>query len=267
MVYITYMKSLLSKDELLSKRGNSFAGIGSSACLGEDGYSLSEYSFVVLLLIGLSWNVVTSSLFFLDKLLGLSEGLGKSVLEGVVSNGSLGLGLFALLGLLGLESSGFLGLSLLIHLGEELCLLLGEWVELEHHGLVGKWVLLGLVMGSDRLSDLSELGLNLVRVDDSGKIGAGHNVSLEMVSRLLEGLVSVGSENGGEGLEGIGGENDESSKVSTWGELEDVKSVDVASVNTWEVSGGILDSLRLLGVDNEWSLSHDVSGVSVFTSS
>lgn len=188
-------------------------------------------------------------------------------MKGVVSLGSLSLLLLTLLGFLGLESSSLLGLSLLLELGEKLSLLLGEWVELEHHGLVLKWVLLGLVMGLDGLSDLSELGLNLVRVDDSGKIGAGHNVSLEVISSLLDRLVSVASENGRKGLEGIGGENDESSKMSTWGKLENVKSMNITDINTWEISSGILDGLRLLGVDNEWSLSHDVSRVSVFANS
>jgi len=50
---------------------------------------------------------------------------------------------------LGLQGSGSSLGSISLSLGDELSLLLGEWVHSEHHGLVGEWVLLGLVMGSD----------------------------------------------------------------------------------------------------------------------
>lgn len=81
------------------------------------------------------------------------------------------------------------------------------------------------------------------------------------------GDVRWGSEDAVKGLESILGEDDKSSEVTTWGELEDVKSVDVASIDTWEVSGGLLHTGGLISVDNKWTLSHDVSGVSVFASS
>lgn len=48
-------------------------------------------------------------------------------------------------------------------------------------------------------------------------------------------------------------------------ELEDVESMDVASVNTWQVSSGSLQFVVSLVVDDQWSLSQDVSGVSQFT--
>ena len=193
------------------------------------------------------------------------EGGLESILKGLVGGSSLSLGLSLVLGLLSLEGLSLGGLSLLLGLGEELCLLLGEWVKLVHHGLVGQWVLLGLVVGSDGGLDISQLGLNLIGVDDSSKISAGHNVSVELVSRLLEGTVSVGTEDGVEGLEGILGEDEESSEMSTWGKLENVKSVHVASVDTREISGGVSDTLRFITEDDEGSLSHDVSGVSVFS--
>ena len=80
------------------------------------------------------------------------------------------------------------------------------------------------------------------------------------------GDVRWGSEDAVKGLESILGEDDKSSEVTTWGELKDVKSVDVASIDTWEVSGGLLHTGVLISVDNKWTLSHDVSGVSVFSS-
>ena len=62
-----------------------------------------------------------------------------------------------------------------------------------------------------------------------------------------------------EGLESLLGEDEESSEMTTWGELEDVKSVNVASLDTWKVSSGLFDTIFLVIVDDEWTLSHDVS--------
>lgn len=222
---------------------------------------------ITLLFGGLSWNVVTLSFFLVDDILGSLEGGLKSILESVEGGGSLDLSSLLGLGLLGLEGLLLGSLSLGLSLGKNFSLLLGEWVQFVHHGLVGQWVLLGLVVESDRGGDISQFRLNLIGVDDSGKIGTGHNVSVELVSGLLEGTVFVGTEDGVKSLEGILGENKESSKMSTWGELEDVKSLNVASINTWEVLGHSLNSLGFVSVDDQRSLTHDVSGVSVFTSS
>jgi len=178
---------------------------------------------------------------------------------------SYDLGSSSSLGSLSLEgsSSGVvsLGLSLLVEGGG----LNSEWVESVHDGLVGEWVLLGLVVDSDGSSNFSQLRLNLIGVDDSGEVSAGHDVSVEGVSGLLDGVLEVGSEKGVQSGESTLGEDDESSEVTTWGELKDVKSVDVAAINTWEVSGGSWDSLTIVSVDDEWSSLQDVSVVSVFT--
>lgn len=222
-------------------------------------------SFVVFLG-GIAWDVVTLSLFFGDEVLGGLEGGLKSFLEILVHGSSLSLGFLSSFRFLGLKSGGSLGLSFFFELGNNFGMLLGEWVESLHDGLVGKWVLLVLVVSSNALSNLSQLGLNLVGVDDSGNIGAVHDGSVQSVSLLLLGDVGWGSKDGVEGLEGILGENDESSKMTTWGELEDVKSVNTAGIDSWEVSSGLLDTGGLISVDNEWTLSHDVSGVSVFSS-
>ena len=113
------------------------------------------------------------------------------------------------------------------------------------------------------LFDTSELSLNLVRVDNSCKISAGHHTSVEGVAGLLNSLLSVGTEDFVEVLESISSENNESAEVTTWGELEQVKSVDRASVNTWEVTGGSLDVGVLITINNEWTLGHLEAGVSL----
>jgi len=228
--------------------------------------SLPNSSFVIFLG-GVTWNVVTLSLLFGNEVLSSLEGGLESILKSLVSGVSGNLSSLSSLGSLGLDGGGSLGLSILLELGKDLSLLLGEWVELLHDSLVGKWVLLVLIMGSNAGSNLSKLGLNLIGVDNSADIGAAHDGSVESISLLFLGDVRWGSEDAVKGLESILGEDDKSSEVTTWGELEDVKSVDVASIDTWEVSGGLLHTGGLVSVNNKWTLSHDVSGVSVFASS
>lgn len=215
--------------------------------------------------IRLSWNVVTFLVFSLDDFFGVSEGVFESLVESVVSSssgrfsGSLGLGS------LGLEKGLSGGVSLGFNGGNELSLLLGEWVESVSDGSVGEWVLLGLVVNSGVGLLLSKFGLNLIGVDDSGKISAGHDGSVEVISSLFEGSISVGTENSVKSSETTLGEDDESTEMSSWSELEDVESMDIASVNTWQVSSGSLEFIISFVVDDKWSLSQDVSSVSEFT--
>lgn len=75
----------------------------------------------------------------------------------------------------------------------------------------------------------------------------------------------MGSEDGVKGGEGILGEDNESSHVSTWGQLEEVESLDVADINTWEVSSNLSHLLVFFTEDNEWTLLEDVLGVSVLS--
>ena len=53
--------------------------------------------------------------------------------------------------------------------------------------------------------------------------------------------------------------------MTTRGELEDVKSVNVDEVNTGQVSGGSLNALILLTIDDKRTSAEDVSGVSQLT--
>jgi len=214
---------------------------------------------------GLSWNVVTLSVFFLDDVLGVLEGVFESLFESVESSGSGSLSSSLGLGSLGFEECLSSGVSLGFGGGNELSLFGSEWVESVSDGSVGKWVLLGLVVNSDVPSGFSKFGLNLIGVDDSGKIGAGHDSSVEVISTLFEGRVSVGTENSVKSSETTLGEDDESTEMSSWSELEDIESMDVASVNTWQVSSGSLQFVISFVVDDQWSLSQDVSGVSQFT--
>jgi len=213
----------------------------------------------------LSWNVVTFLVFSLDDFFGVLEGVFESLSESVESSSSGRFSSSLGLGSLGLEKGLSGGVSLGFNGGNELSLLLGEWVESVSDGSVGEWVLLGLVVNSSVGLLLSKFGLNLIGVDDSGKISAGHDGSVEVISSLFEGSISIGTENSVESSETTLGEDDESTEMSSWSELEDVESMDIASVNTWQVSSGSLEFIISFVVDDKWSLSQDVSSVSEFT--
>jgi hypothetical protein len=164
---------------------------------------------------------------------------------------------------------GSLGLSLLL---EQLLSSksLGVWVESEEDSLVSERVLL-LGEGSYRsisdcqdaignrltlvglLTTFSDDGLDLVRVDESGNVRRGDLGLGEDKARLL--LVD-GVEGGHGGL----GPDDKSTDVTTWGELEEVKGLDGASLDTWNVLESSNDSF-ILGVNDEGTPSLPVSPV------
>ena len=218
-----------------------------------------RFSLLVFLLLALRDDLVADSL---ELSLGLVEGCGHTSLEAVEGlgsgGGSLSVGLAGALLLLGI-GVGLGGGSLGSLVGSTS--LLVEGVESVHEDSVGQGVLLGGV-GLDGGLGSAELGLNLVGVDDSSEISAVHHVSVENVSTLFDVGSSPVSEDGVEGLEGLTGPDDESAEVTAGGELEEVKSVDVNEVDSGEVSGGSLDGLVLLSVDDQGALSQDVSGVS-----
>lgn len=213
----------------------------------------SSSSLVVFLLLGIVLVVETSLDFVEDDLVGSLEGVFELLLDLVESSGSDSAELSVLLDG-ALDTGGGLDLSE----GS------GSGVKSLHHGSVLKRVSLGLVVGTDGGADLTELGLNLVGVDNSSEVSAGHEVSLESVAGLLLSGVSAVSEDGVEGSEGLGGEDNESSEVTTGGELEEVESVDGASVDTGEVAGNSLDGV-VVSVDDKGSLTEDEAGASHLT--
>lgn len=80
--------------------------------------------------------------------------------------------------------------------------------------------------------------MDLIGVNDSGQIGVAHAGSVEGISGFLGSVILVGSEDGVQGFEGGGGVDNESSDLSTWGQLQNVESVDVADFDSWNVSNG-----------------------------
>ena len=110
--------------------------------------------------------------------------------------------------------------------------------------------------------NLSELGLNLIGVDDSSEVSNVHAVSVELISTLLDTLDTVGTEDVVECFESVLGEDDESAEMTTWGELEEVESVHVADIDAWEVASGSLDGGVVVTVDDKRTLTEHEAGVS-----
>lgn len=193
------------------------------------------------------------------------EGLLETIVETALSEGSGSLLLAAGLGSLGLEGGGASSLA-----GSKGLLLggsegLGGRVDSLHEGSVLERVLLALGGDISVLLLHAELGLDLIGVDDSGEVSARHHVSSELEAALGSGLLSVGAEDAVELGEGVLGEDDESSEVTTRGELEEIESGDVAGVDTGEVPGGALHGRVLVTVDDQGSLGADEAGVAHLT--
>jgi hypothetical protein len=83
-------------------------------------------------------------------------------------------------------------------------------------------------------------GLNFVGVDDSGDIGVGQQGSLELVSVLFNTSISLGSENVVQFVESAFGPDDESTQLTSGGEFQKVKSVDVNDANSWDISQSLV---------------------------
>lgn len=200
----------------------------------------------------------------LESGLSLLEGLLHAFPDAVedLSAGSLLL-LDDLAILLEVGNSLFASLLLLLLLGGTSDLV--EGVKSVHENAIGKRVLLGATLNSRRDLGSAELGLDLVGVDDSGEVSAVHDVAVEDIATLFDVSSAVVAEDTVECLKGILGPDDEATEVTTRGELEEVKSVNVDEVNTGEVSGGSLDALVLLTVDDQGASAENVSGVSQLT--
>jgi len=112
---------------------------------------------------------------------------------------------------------------------------------------------------------VSDSALDGIGVDDLSDIGVGKDGSVEMVSSLALGSVSVATEEFIKGLEGRFSPDDESSEVTTGSELLKVKSVDVGDFNTGEVSNSSEEGDVFVAVNKEGTSSESVSLVSHLT--
>lgn len=79
---------------------------------------------------------------------------------------------------------------------------------------------------------------------------------------FLLSVLSVGTEDMVQGLEGRFGPDDQSTEGSTWGQLFKVESVDVVDFNSGDVSDSLEELDVLVGIDEEGSSTDSVSSVS-----
>lgn len=142
---------------------------------------------------------------------------------------------------------------------------LGVGVEGIEELSVSQGVLLLSVVENDGGLSSSDLLLNLVRVDDSSEIRVGDHGSEELVSVLLEGGVSVGSEELVKGSEGALSPDDESSELTTRSKLEEVESVDIDDFDSGDVSECLDEFGVFIKVNDKGSLSDSVSLSSDFS--
>lgn len=120
-----------------------------------------------------------------------------------------------------------------------------EWVLLLDSGALGAGLALG---GADD-------GLDLRGVDETSNIGLGDDGGWEEEVLLEGGWGGGGSVDGVQSLEGSGGPDNETSEMSTWGELEEVQGEDGGGLDTGDVaeSKGKLLSINLWVVDDQWA--------------
>jgi len=128
-----------------------------------------------------------------------------------------------------------------------------------------QWVLLLLRVEWLVFSTVSDNALDGIGVDDLCNVGVGQDGSVEVVASLFLRSNSVSSEDLVKGLEGRFSPDDESSEVTTRGQLSQVKSVDIADFNTWDVSDGSEESDVFVVVNEKWASTESVSLVSEFT--
>lgn len=175
--------------------------------------------------------------------------LVKSSLEGLVLGEGLLVGLLVTKTLLGVGS--------------------GVRVEAEHDLLVAERVLLldDGALGDGATTDRAENALDLRAVDELVEVGLGNAVlGKEEVALELRGLGGAAVD-GVEGGEGVGRPDDETAKVTTRGELEEVEGVDVAGLDTGDVAESLDELLAILGrvVDDERTAALDVAAVPQLT--
>lgn len=166
-----------------------------------------------------------------------------------------------------LDSGLSLGLGFFLSLNSGLLDELGIWIKEELGIVVGEWILLLYGVCDFGVASWLDDTLDFVGVDDSGEIGVGHQWSLQLVIALLLGSISVGSEDLIEVLESGLSPDDESAHLSSWSELNDVQSLDIADVDAWNVSDGLDKVDVLVEAHNHWTLLHGISSVSGLASS
>jgi len=210
--------------------------------------------------VGYLWfDVHGSDLFSVDlsQTINFRFDVGQQRFKG--SFGGLGSVAFSFsfgLGDLSLDTGG-----LLSHFSEDGAV----WVKFSHGSSVSEWIGLGSSGSSGLWFGGSDNALDGVGVDDSGQISGGDDFVLQSVSVFEGGGTFARSEVSFQSGESGLGPDAQSTQMTTWGKLSDVQSVDIAHIDTGDVSGGSSQGFTTFINDEQWSSSHFVSSISQFT--
>ena len=170
--------------------------------------------------------------------------LGLELLPFLLGGGSLGGKESCLLACAGLH-----GASLGLASGGGIRVELGEGLDAAEGVLLAEVLLVGALGGVDN-------GLNLVGVDDTGKVGIDHGGGGDVLA-----IVTV---DGVKGLEGGLRPDAETTHVAAGGELEEVEAADIAELNTGKIAEGLLDSV-VGRVDDKGTATEGVATVTHFS--
>lgn len=107
-------------------------------------------------------------------------------------------------------------------------------------------------------------GLDFIGVDETGEVRVGHARAWESVVGLLGRSTVGGSPDAVELVESILGPDDETSHVSSRGELQQVEAFNLASFDTRKIAESLGDTIVRV-VDNERTTTLDVTTVTEFT--
>lgn len=145
----------------------------------------------------------------------------------------------------------------------------GVWVEAEKDLLVAERVLLlaRSALADGTTLDGAEDGLDFGAVDELGNVGLSNRVGRQEEVLLEGGGLGGGAVDLVKSLESGRGPDDETSEVSTRGELEEVQGVDWGSLDTWDVAESANQLLSVLVgvVDDERTTALPVATVPELT--
>mmetsp|Transcript_8289 Transcript_8289/g.16623 ORF Transcript_8289/g.16623 Transcript_8289/m.16623 type:complete len:202 (+) Transcript_8289:73-678(+) len=114
---------------------------------------------------------------------------------------------------------------------------LGSWVQLQKGTEISQWVLLQWGLASSLLWTCY-YALNLVTVNQTGQIRVGHDVAWDFVSLLHRRLCLTGAEDFVQPSKCTLGPDNESTQMTSWGELEQVEAVHIGHLHSWDVAEG-----------------------------
>lgn len=142
---------------------------------------------------------------------------------------------------------------------------LGVWVQAEEDRLVDQRVLLLCPWAFlDFLTSRTNNRLDFVAVDQASDIWVADLGSWKDVILLVDRDFVKSSENFIKELEGIFCPDNESAKMTTWCELEEVESPDIDELDTRKVTEGLDDAIVLV-IDDEGTTALTVSAVAHLT--